>query len=102
MTKVATIACLTGKREGGGGLQPGKPGGCFHREHLLVVVLLVDQPFPAYQRGHLRHGCAPTRLSHRMLLVPEQERRCSGIPSRYRTLHPHEQEPPGDQLEGAV
>src|SRR5437588_450783 len=53
-------AIVTGKREGGGGCQPGKPGGCLHCEHLLVFVLLVDQPVTSYNRGHLRHSCSPT------------------------------------------
>ena len=52
-------AGVTGKREGGGGRQPGKPGGCLHREHLLVFVLLVDQPITSYKRGHLGHGGPP-------------------------------------------
>src|SRR6266567_4560342 len=70
-------AIVTGKRESGGGRQPGKPGGCLHREHLLVFVLLVDQPVTSYKRGHLRHGCSPTtRLMH---FIPEQGSGCSGI-----------------------
>ena len=36
-------ACLAGKGKGGGRLQPGIPGGRFHQERLLLLIVLIGQ-----------------------------------------------------------